>query len=100
MDREWQVEVATEAIDAAWARGSPVAQGAAEMARIAIRRWNSSARRKVDQDDVERRIEDLAKGLVQRFETPPELVGPLIEDYRYVARQIAARLLDESTEGD
>jgi hypothetical protein len=77
-------------IAAAWEDGSPVAaQGdpvkTAEQARVALRRWRSQGRRR-SKDPVE----DLAKGLRDHFEAQPELVGPLMVDYRWIAAKLAA----------
>ena len=36
------------------------------------------------------RIEDLAKGLRDHFEENPQLVGPLMDDYRHLAGVLAA----------
>ncbi len=38
------------------------------------------------------RVEDLAKGLRDRFESEPTLTGPLMTDYRHLAIQLAAVL--------
>ncbi len=42
---------------------------------------------------MEHRLEDLAKGLRDHFEPDPKMVGPLMEDYRYLASCIASVLL-------
>ena len=76
------------AIKQAWRDGCPVAGDALELAKAALRRWRSSKRRGIDEFDVVARIGDLAEGLAKRFE-PPDLVGPLIVDYRYLAERIA-----------
>jgi hypothetical protein len=79
----------TAAILRAWEEGCPVASNPDEIAPIAIRRWNSSARRGFEVSDVQGRIRDLAKGLIARFERDPDLVGPLRGDYEYLARRVA-----------
>jgi hypothetical protein len=80
--------------------GSPVAGGAdahrRETVKVAIRRWRSFSRRsrhpkRATQAD---RVEDLAKGLCDRFEITPALTGPLMEDYRDLAAKLAAVLAD------
>ena len=78
------------AIAALWEEGCPVASDPAETAPIAIRRWNSSARRGVKAGDFRARTHDLAKGLVYHFERDPKLVGPLWRDYEYLADRIAS----------
>jgi hypothetical protein len=80
------------AIEAAWEAGNPVASRPAETAHIAIRRWRSSRRRRVDQDSYSARVDDLAWGLATKT-TPKKLVGPLIEDYRDLSQRIAQVLL-------
>jgi hypothetical protein len=40
--------------------------------------------------DFEARVEDLAKGLRDAFEADRQLVGPLMEDYRVLARTLGA----------
>jgi hypothetical protein len=40
--------------------------------------------------DFEARVEDLAKGLRDAFEAGRQLVGPLMEDYRFLARTLGA----------
>lgn len=90
-----------------WARddGSPVAPrdnpGAIEMASVARRRWNSFARRHKDiPKTLQARIEDLARGLAEKFtEGGWPMVGPLITDYRWLAEQITP-LLDGAGEAD
>ena len=80
--------------------GSPVAghddANRRETAEVAIRRWRSFSRRsrhpkRATQAD---RVEDLAKGLRDRFEITPALTGPLMEDYRDLAAKLAAVLAD------
>jgi hypothetical protein len=39
-------------------------------------------------------VEDLAKGLRDRFEVNPAAAGPLMEDYRHLAARLAAVLAD------
>lgn len=67
-----------------------------EIAAIAMRRWRSFARRSAHPgraSDADR-VEDLAKGLRDRFEVNPALTGPLMEDYRHLAGRLAAVLID------
>lgn len=79
------------AVEEAWRAGSPVAgQQAPDRRRIvhaAVRRWNSFPRRNIKArgDLAERRVEDLAKGLCERVEQRPNLAGPLMDDYRWLA---------------
>ncbi len=90
-----------------WAHedGSPVAPrdefGAIEMASIARRRWNSFGRRhKNIPKTLQARIEDLARGLAEKFTDGGwPMVGPLISDYRWLAEQITP-LLDASGESE
>jgi hypothetical protein len=80
------------AIEAAWESGCPVASAAEKMAPVAVRRAASVHRRLGGSPDREQRIEDLAKGLRDRFEGDRRLVGPLMEDYRYLAAKIVDAL--------
>jgi hypothetical protein len=83
------------AVDAARVAGCPVIYDpnrVEETARVAIRRWRSSARRGIDQADHAARIRDLAKGLVEQFESDPKMVGPLFRDYEYLAAEAAKAL--------
>lgn len=90
------------AVEQAQTAGSPVVGAAlADRERIvqaALRRWNSFPRRnkKVGGDLLERRIEDLAKGLCDQFERQPSLVGPLMTDYRWLARRLAEVLIRQA----
>ena len=89
----------TEAIAAAREAGSPVAardeEGRHDMAAVAMRRWNSFERRaRSKRAGTDERIEDLAKGVCDAYESDPALVGPLMEDYRWLAGRIAAALVD------
>jgi hypothetical protein len=86
----WQQALA--AMERAWAEGCPVARPSASTAQVAVRRWQSSARRGVEQSDHGARIEDLAKGLIAHQEPESGLVGPLKRDYEYLARVIAEAL--------
>ena len=82
--------------------GSPVAphteSGAAEMASLARRRWNSYERRNKNiPDTIENRINDLARGLAEKCEDGGwPMVGPAISDYRWLAERIAPILSGES----
>ena len=90
-----------------WARedGSPVAPrdefGAIIMASIARRRWNSFGRRhKNAPKTIQARIEDLARGLAEKFTNGGwPMVGPLVSDYRWLAEQIAP-LLDAASDSE
>jgi hypothetical protein len=90
-----------EAIERAWETGCPVAGPAAreQLASIAVRRWRSFGRRtrKRRPSDSDR-IEDLAKGLRDALEADRSLVGPLMEDYRHLARVLAQMLRDLTDE--
>ena len=74
--------------------GSPVAGQSfyrrREIAVAALRRIRSFKRRRVLIDDLPHCIQDLAKGLADYLEAAPNLVGPLIKDYQF----LASRLLD------
>ena len=78
------------AVVEAWEAGSPVVGSdparRAEIARRALRRWNSAPRRGMAAD---RRVADLARGLIEAFEPDLALVGPLARDYEYLAARIA-----------
>jgi hypothetical protein len=66
-----------------------------EIVAIAVRRWRSFVRRSHShQASHAERLEDLAKGLRDRFEVNPSLTGPLMEDYRHLAVRLAAALAD------
>jgi len=86
---------AVAAIRSAWDAGCPVASVTSadqeQMAQISLRRWNSFARRH-KKGDKEGQVEDLARGLCNAYEADLELVGPLMEDYRYLASVIAGVL--------
>lgn len=58
---------------------------------VAVRRWRSFRSRNAKRvGDLDAMTEDLAKGLRDRFEEEPHLVGPLMEDYRFLASVLAA----------
>ena len=79
----------------AWDDGCPVAAHdtsvAAEMAAISRRRWNSFPRRnKYIPDNTENRIDDLARGVAEKFTDGGwPMVGASISDYRWLCEQIA-----------
>ena len=83
--------------------GSPVAghddANRRETVEVAIRRWRSFSRRSRHPERATHaeRVEDLAKGLRDRFEITPALTGPLMEDYRHLAAELAAVLADPPT---
>lgn len=94
MNSQVEQSVATKLLWA-WDDGCPVApheeSDAADMATVARRRWNSYERRNKNiPDTVENRVKDLARGLTEKY-TPGGLpmAGPLINDYQWLARQIA-----------
>jgi hypothetical protein len=80
------------ALTRAWDDGSPVGCQSVEQRRkfaaVALHRIRSFERRSVPIDDRVRCIRDLAKGFADQFEAEPSLVGPFIEDYRYVAAEL------------
>ena len=64
-----------------------------EMADIALRRWRTFDRRnKKKRSSRADRMEDLAKGLRDAGDMDRHLVGPLMEDYRYLAGELASVL--------
>jgi len=77
------------ALTRAFHEGSPVVGKSTKrrhkLAAVALRRIKSFERRGVSTNDRARCIRDLARGLADQFEAKPSLVGPLIEDYRFVA---------------
>jgi hypothetical protein len=82
-----------KAVADTWDEGCPIAGSDQvhweQIADVAIRRWHSIGRRRHKQVVHADRVEDLAKGLRDRFSPDPKLVGPLMEDYRYLAARIA-----------
>ena len=86
------------AIRCAWDEGCPVAgqdlDRRTKQANVAVRRWRSSSRRHPRKLTPQVQVEDLAKGLRDAFEADPKLVGPLMEDYRYLAARIADAMTD------
>ena len=80
--------------------GSPVAGHDSghrqEMVQVAMRRWRSFSRRSRHPERATHaeRVEDLAKGLRDHFESEPLLAGPLMTDYRYLAAKLAVVLAD------
>jgi hypothetical protein len=83
------------AVEEARTAGSPVAGrqplDREQIVQTALRRWSTFPRRnrRVVGDPLERRIEDLAKGLRDQVEQRPTLTGPLMNDYRWLARKLA-----------
>lgn len=69
--------------------GSPVVSDSLELRReiavTALRRIRSFHRRGVAINDRPHCIRDLAKGLANHLEAEPNLVGPLIKDYQFIA---------------
>lgn len=69
---------------------SPHLSSQQRIVETALRRWRTYTRRqKRRRTPPAERVEDLAKGLRDASERDPRLVGPLMEDYRYLARQLA-----------
>jgi hypothetical protein len=95
--RHPDLERVAAVITEAWRQGSPVVGGDDEsqrdMAAVAIRRWGSFERRVTNKcAHMDDRVEDLAKGLRDSYEPERALVGPLMEDYPWLAGRIAAAL--------
>jgi hypothetical protein len=88
-----------EVITAAWDDGCPVASDPDATATAAIRRVSSIGRRYRGKGAPTRedRVEDLAKGLRDRSEEDPKLVGRLMADHRYLASKIIEALYPETT---
>jgi hypothetical protein len=88
---ESEVLAVVAVLEAAHVSGSPVAGDSAEarnaIAAAAIRRIKSADRRMKSATRADR-VEDLAKGLRDRFEVEPKLAGPLVVDYRHIAEMI------------
>lgn len=79
---------ARAALDQLHKDGSPVVrpESADKVIEMGWRRWQSFARRHAKSAmTMDQRTEDLAKGLRDALEPDPQLVGPLIEDYRHLA---------------
>ena len=87
-DRDSGRDQVVRAIEDLWEEGCPVAQGAAEVSQVILRRWRSSARRGVRPGDSQARIRDLVDGLIRKFEPKRKLVGPLRRDYECVAQRV------------
>jgi len=70
--------------------GSPVAGQSLgprrEIAVAALRRIRSFRRRGVPINDRSYSVRDLARGLADYLEDEPDLVGPLMKDYQFIAR--------------
>ena len=91
-----EMERVLQAIRKAWDDGCPVAGPPwEELARVALRRWDTFPNRGIQRGDVEARIRDLMKGLTANREADPSLVGPLEVDYEYLARAIGLALSPE-----
>lgn len=94
------------AVEEAWGAGSRVAgrtpADREQIVQAALRRWGSFSRRskRIGGDSLELRIEDLAKGLRDRVEQHPSLTGPLMSDYRWLARKLAAIFSDATAAPD
>lgn len=99
-EKDRMLEILETRLAAAWEEGSPVAGYSPEdrqkTAAIALRRWKSSARRGISNDDIPAKIHDLAKGLIEAFEPDLKLVGPLKRDYEWLAQELAAILRSAS----
>lgn len=101
MSRDDPQEQLVAVLARAYEQGSPIAYPGSrdagvkwtEMADLALRRWESFERRsKKKRPNLGDRIEDLAKGLRDAYERERQLAGPLIEDYRYIAGELATVL--------
>lgn len=86
------LQKAVAAVEACWNEGSPVAGQTTEewerTAQVILRRIRSMDRRNFYHDDFSKQLRYIAEGMVQEFERDPNLVGPLIVDYMYVAERV------------
>lgn len=102
MARDHDVRVAAAAVAAQGELGCYVAYGTdarhEEIARIAVRRLRSIDRRHKGSSSRSQQIEDLAKGLRQRFATDPKLED--LNHYRCVARAVIDALDPQPDEAD
>lgn len=84
---------ALTAVARLWDEGCPVAgpDGRERMVNLGLRRWRSYPRRTRQRHWTEDdRVQDLAKGLRDAVEPDGALTGRLLDDYRCVAKAIAA----------
>ncbi len=90
-----QVEALVRVLENLQKAGSPVAGLTAtrreEVASFALRRMQSFGRRGIAEAEFGRKVTDLANGLATKFERQPQLVGPLIKDYEFVAQYLLKR---------
>jgi len=86
------IEEVASAVSLLWVEGCPAARRSEEIAPLAVRRWFSSARRGVRQNDRQARIDDLVKGLIASFEPRSEHASPIRRDYECIAERAAAIL--------
>ncbi len=91
-----RVECVRDVLMRAHADGCPVAHPSEEVARIAVRRWDSFANRRVKESNRAGRIDDLTQGLIAYLEANPRLVDPLKADYEYLATLIVDALTARS----
>ncbi len=90
------------ALEEARDAGNPVACSTEEDAAIAIRRWQSFARRGLSPDDVPRRVLDLAKGIGKKRD-PIDFASQghgLHADYVDLAERIAEALSRGDNRGE
>ena len=72
-----------------WDDGCPVAGDGRRVAVIALRSWRSFKQRAgLKHPTFDKRVADLAKGLRDGLEPEPAMCGPLMRDYRDLARAL------------
>lgn len=84
--------------------GSPLVrpENADTVIEVGWRRWQTFERRRPNAGKKwDQRLEDLAKGLRDAFESDRRVVGPLMEDYRHLASTLGQVLVTSmDTPGD